>query len=396
MPVGSSRVRLADAVNEAPRECPGDPVQVRAWRSRALTAVIAELSTMGEDGRAEGAPRIEAPAWLVGELDAANIDSLYYRLAGRLDAPQQQIYQLLRDRQRELIARVADELGSCGIAVVIVKGAELVEWLLDGQAVSTQTDVDILVPREQIEQTRAILLGLGYAHGEYDFADEAIAELDADAIAAYEAQHIELYPLCRVVPFKAEIPGVSEANKADLLPFFWSRRGGVFLEALDVHHTLLLGSDAAPLFDRAVPSRFVGAKTLSATDHFWTTAVRFYLEAGPSDDAANIRDLAYLMLLLRRESIDWDLVIDAIEHYDIRPTLFYTLRVLDSLGASISAFVFERLHVHRGSVRLDHGCRATRALGWVEGIHGEIRHFGKPHAFGLEHEKQNKESPFAL
>jgi hypothetical protein len=378
MPFELPRGELSEVIARAPAERPDDPTQARLWRSAALTAIIAELFSMREDGTAAGGARGELPAWLVLDLDAANVDSLYYLLTGRSDAAPQRAYQWLRDRQREFIARITDTLGRAGISVLVVKGAELVERLFAGRAISTQTDVDILVPKRQLEHTRAILRDLGYVHAEYDFESESLVVLDDAAVAAYEERHIELYPFCRAVPFSATIPGVNAENKADFLPFFWSRGGGVFLEALDVHHTLILGSDTSPLFDRAVPSCFPRAMTLCDSDHFWTTAVRFYLEADASDEPANIRDLAYLVVLLRRAGIDWDLVIDIIEDYDVRPAMFYTLRMLDSLRAvSIPRFVFDRLHVHRGSARFDHGCRATRALGWMEPVADELRRFRK-------------------
>lgn len=312
----------------------------------------------------------ELPAWLEGALRETSVDSLYYLASGTDGGGRQPLYQRIADAQSAFAGEVTSALVAEGILPLIYKGTELRPRLLSGAALSTSTDVDVLVEPSQLERTRRSLQEQGFRHAEYSPRTGELWELSRQKVADHEARHRELYPLCRLVPFALDAAELALTGTVELTPLFAWRGQGKLLQVIDLHHSLFSRMETDSLFARAEPGAIPGALTLSTTDHVWTTALRFYLESNVAHADPKHRDLFYLAALLNAGGVDWDLLVRIISEADLRPSCFYTLRILASLNVGdVPPGVLDALHVRRGSSLMDFGCRATRSLGLVETMH---------------------------
>lgn len=356
---------MADLRAAASQPRPADVREAAMLRSRVQTALLALVPAIRRGAMLGPLPPL-AP-WLAVPLVDTSTDSLYYLAGGQIDCGLQPIYQRMADRQAAFTAEIVGVLASSGIVPLVVKGSELRARLFGGRGLSNSTDVDLLVAADAVEPARRALLSHGLAHADLDVTSGCLIHRTTAEVAAHEQRHYELYPLCRVAEFPVTPEEAAIAGEADLEPLFVRGGHGRMLEVIDLHRTLFVNVEAATVISRAVPSVFAGAMTLSPTDHAWTTALRFYLESASTHDDPKQRDLAYLAALIDEGGIDWELLVDIVGEADLRPALFYTLRLLDRLGVgAVPPFVFNALHVRRGSIFMDFGCRATRALGHVE------------------------------
>lgn len=366
------RSRWHDDLRGAVRPAPhSDPRHDADRLSRVQLALLALMPALCDGATFPALPPLP-PAMRRALVDVST-DSLYYLVGGE-DQGIQPLYQRMADRQAIVAAEVAARLTAAGIEPLLYKGVELRHRLLGGRAVSTSTDIDLLVREPDVEHARRTLLAAGFVHAEYDPNTGTLLELTAERVAAHEARHRELYPLCRLVAFPLDPAEAALVRAADMTPLFVHGDRGLFLDVIDLHHALFRNMPADPLFERAVPSVHPDAVTLSATDHLWTSCLRFYLESSVARADPKQRDLAYLAGLLSRGGFDWPLLVDTAAGADLRPAFFYTLRLLDRLRVGdVPAWVLDALHPRRGSHHLDFGCRATRALGLVEGASESLR-----------------------
>jgi hypothetical protein len=355
----------------ASEEKPSDPCLAAAKMARIHVALLSLVPTICS-GRVLG-PLKPMSEWVRASLMDASVDSLHYLAGGQVEQGLQRIYQCMADAQAEFTAEVTSGLRARGILPLVFKGAELRARVFSGQAISSSTDVDMLVHPSRIEDARSALHEMGFVHAGYDPVNGCIVEQSEERVSKHEEQHRELYPLCRLRQIDLR-PGEAEiASRYSLEPLFIHEGRGLMMEVIDLHRGLFARMEVDSLFERAVPSVFPGAVTLSTADHVWTGALRFYLESSAVHNDPKQRDLAYLAALLMRQDIDWPVLVDLIAKADLRPALFYTLRLLDRLQvARVPAWVLDALHVRRGSHYMDFGCRATRMLGLVEGFAPEL------------------------
>lgn len=348
-----------------------EPTDARG-RAEILARVYVSLLALAPVIRAgTAAPRLPAlPDWLERALRDTSVDSLYYLAGGADRAGMQALYQRIADAQLAFAGDVTAVLRADGIAPLIYKGTELRPRLLGGAAMSTSTDVDVLVTPDQLERARLSLRAQGFRHAEYDPNTGELWELAPEQVAAHEARHRETYPLCRLVPFALDAAELALVETIDLTPVFAWRGEGRLLQVVDLHHSLFARMEVHSLFSRAGNGAVPGALTLSAADHLWTTALRFYLESNVAHADPKHRDLFYMAALLDAGGIDWDLLVRIVAEADLRPSCFYTLRMLAALGiGSAPPEVLDALHVRHGSPMMDFGCRASRSLGLVEPVH---------------------------
>lgn len=342
-----------------------DPLHAADKLGRVQTSLLALVPALSAEIDLPALPPLDQT--LRQALASVSIDSLYY-LAGGESGGLQPLYQRMADRQAAVTREVSALLASSGILPLIFKGAELRERLFGGRAISTSTDIDVLVREAELETARQVLKAAGFVHAEYDPNTGMLLELSAERIKAHEGTHRELYPLCRLVPFPLDPSERALASSADLIPLFVHDGQGLFLDVIDLHRRILRDVSVEPLFARAKPSVHPGAVTLSTTDHLWTSCLRFYLESSVAYADPKHRDLAYVAAIVHRGEIDWQLLVDVVTGADLRPAFFYTLRLLNQLGiGTVPPWVVDMVHPRRGSHHLDFGCRATRALGLIEG-----------------------------
>lgn len=359
---------LSDMASEA------KPADMRLAASKLAHVHVALLSLVpaARTGQQMGELKAMAP-WVRAALMDASVDSLHYLLDGAGQSAAQRTYQRMADVQDRCADQVAAQLQAEGITPLIFKGAELRLRVFGGKAVSSSTDVDVLVRPACIERARGVLHGMGFIHARYDPVNGCLVEVSPEKLSSHEKTHRELYPLCRLTQVHLADDEIEFVRGNTLTPLFVHRGQGVMMEVIDLHRGLFTRMDVGALFDRAVPSVHAGAVTLSLTDHVWTTALRFYLESSSIHNDPKHRDLAYLAALLAEPGIDWDLLVKIISEADLRPAVFYPLRFLAQLRlADVPNWVLDALHVRRGSHVMDFGCRATRMLGLVEGTPAEI------------------------
>jgi hypothetical protein len=311
--------------------------------------------------------------WVRAALMDTSVDSLHHLADGAGNGAAQRTYQRMAQGQARFTAEVTTALRARGIAPLVFKGAEVRERAFGGRAISTSTDVELLVRPADIEAARQTLLDLGFRHAGYDPVGGRLVDVTSERVSGHEEKHRELYPLCRLAPIDLAEDEIHFAQAQGLNPLFIHQGRGLLLEVIDLHRALFVRMEADSLFERAVPSVYPGAVTLSMTDHVWTTALRFYLESSTVHNDPKHRDLAYLAALLQVGGVDWGLLVKNMAAADLRPALYYTLRFLSRLQvADVPAWVLDALHVRRGTHYMDFGCRATRTLGLVEAVAEEI------------------------
>lgn len=195
--------------------------------------------------------------------------------------------------RKEALALVAD-LSDVGVPLVLLKGAA---YIMGGAAAARGRvfgDVDILVPREQLDAVEGALLQRGWSFGELDAYDQRY----------YRRWMHELPPLQHIF------------------------RG----TALDVHHTLLPPTagrrlnTARLLQDRIPAPGFPGMYTLCPTDMVLHSATHLFHEGEPDN---LLRDLSDLDLLLRHFGQDatfWPALLARAELHDLVDDLRLAVR----------------------------------------------------------------------
>ncbi|OWQ86236.1 hypothetical protein CDN99_20590 [Roseateles aquatilis] len=350
---------------------PSDARLAAATLARTHVALLSLVPALRE-GTHLG-PLKPMAAWIRAALIDTSVDSLHHLADGDGTHPAQRTYQRMAEAQARCAAEVSTALRDQGIVPLLFKGVELRPRAFGGRAISSSTDVDLLVRPADIERARGILQGLGFVHARYDPAAGRLVEVPREKTEAHEKTHRELYPLCRLAPVHLEPDEIEFVRAFSPTPLFVHDGQGLLMEVIDLHRGLFVRMEVDSLFERAVPSLHAGAVTLSLTDHVWTTALRFYLESSTVHNDPKQRDLAYLAALLSLPGIDWPALVKLVSAADLRPALFYSLRLLSRLQiAAVPAWVLDELHVRRGSHYMDFGCRATRMLGLVEGLPPEI------------------------
>jgi hypothetical protein len=355
---------LSDTAAEAR---PADARLAAATLARTHLALLSLVPALRE-GRRLG-PLQPMSGWIRAALMDASVDSLHHLADGEGTHPAQRTYQRMAEAQARCAAEVAVALRGDGVSPLLFKGVELRPRVFGGRALSSSTDIDLLVRPAEIERARSILQGLGFIHARYDPVAGRLVAVSREKTEAHEQSHRELYPLCRLAPVDLAADELEFVRAHGPTPLFVHEGRGLLMEVIDLHRGLFVRMEVDSLFERAVPSLHEGALTLSLTDHVWTTALRFYLESSTVHNDPKHRDLAYLGALLAQPGIDWPALVRLVGAADLRPALFYALRLLARLEvAAVPEWVLDALHVRRGSHYMDFGCRATRMLGLLEGL----------------------------
>ncbi|MGM9513293.1 nucleotidyltransferase family protein [Roseateles sp. DB2] len=362
----------ADLSEMASEPHPGDARLAAAKLAHVHLALLALVPAIRK--HEELGPLKRMSAWIRDQLTEVSVDSLHYLASGKGDAVEQRVYQRMAEGQSQAAAAVTQALHDRGLVPMVVKGAELRHRVMGGRAISSSSDVDVLVAPGDIERARSTLQEIGFSHSAYDPNTGRLVPIAMEKVLAHEATHRELYPLCRLSPLALSSDEIQYASARRMMPLFVYQGQALLMEIIDLHKSLFIRMEVDSLFQRAVPSHYAGAVTLSLTDHVWTTALRFYLESSTIHQDPKHRDLAYLVALLNEPGIDWNLLVQTVASADLRPALFYALRLLTQLGvAEVPNWVMDALHVRRGSSCIDFGCRVTRALGLVEGLPQDLR-----------------------
>jgi hypothetical protein len=247
------------------------------------------------------------------------------------------------------------ELLANGVPAILWKGAEHFSSLSHTQAVGFLGDIDLLVPRVSLEETKACLHRMGYRQSFYDKAQGTLVDRDIKEITSIEAVHYELAPFNLMIPIEVDDEEAALALAWDSFPVFANGRQVAVAVSLDVHHQVATDIPSGGFFERAVPSSSGYGSTLSAADHLWITASRYYVEVA-LHEKRSLRDYLYMALMLRSGSIDWEHVINIAEALDMRPALYYPLLFADAIvGDVIPPDVIRAIDPRLGSRHRDWG-----------------------------------------
>jgi hypothetical protein len=320
----------------------------------------AALALLASAGGRELRPELLGEAKTVlDELHRARIDSLYY-LASDTTAVEQRIYDKIGRAQRDAAAHLLGEFDREETPCVLFKGTELNARYFEGHAMHLSLDVDLLVARHDVQIAKKVLYGAGYRQGDVDPETLQLNDADVVEVAALEHEHYELFPFKKVIDIQVD-PEEAACVRSLKKRIVWmsEERCRVLLE-VDVHHNVAVNVEPEPLFERAVPSALGAGLTLSAADHLWFTASRYYTEVAVHGKD-HLRDFAFLVAHLARSIVDWDVVLAAATQYENRPALYYYLTFVDSLaGRRIPGEVLRELEPLRGPRSKDYGWQLAK------------------------------------
>ena len=210
------------------------------------------------------------------------------------------------------------------------------------------------------------LYAAGFRPAAYEPSAGELVDRDVADIAAVELHHYELIAFRKVVTIDVD-DDVRAAIAARGTDPVWVLDGDVrVVVEVDVHHGVATDVASGPFFERAVAGALSGSLTMSAADHLWFTASRYYTELSVHGKES-LRDLAYLAPLVARGAVAWDVVVAAAVDLDIRPSVYYLLALLDwALGHPVPQAVLADLDPLRGSRLRDWGWQLGRLFGVVD------------------------------
>ena len=324
-------------------------IELLAWAVRPACAV---------ERRADDEP-LRLPM-----LRERGIDSLWVFAHG-VDDPVQRVYDKVWREQLRLAAEFDAAMRSERIPCLALKGLPLAARWFGGRALGCMGDIDVLVPREDILRTIAVLYALGLRPRYFDADAGRMRDRDIAEMAAAEARHYELvaYNRCVALELDDEELAAARSLKRNSLRMIDGRP--VAIVELDVHHGVASDLDSGEFFERAVAPA-TGMRTLSDADHLWFGLSRLYAEVA-LHGKDSLRDFAYLAPLVTRGEVDWRVVVDAAARLELRPALFYFLGFVQHLaGGAIPAGVLDELDPRKGLRYRDWGWQVGRLLGRLD------------------------------
>jgi hypothetical protein len=202
--------------------------------------------------------------------------------------------------------RILTGLAERGIPVMPLKGAALLELVYPDPAVREMSDLDILVPRERMDEANGLLTELGYGR------KRPVAR-EQDTLEWMRANH-------------RHDPVVVDEQK---------------LVAVELHHHIVKGEpalhfDIGGYWERARPSA-TGAHVLpSSEDLLLHVCIHFtYHRKSRSNGAlAQIGDIAWIV---DREGVDWDVLAELARGYRLDTFVFLALFTARELGVALPA-----------------------------------------------------------
>jgi hypothetical protein len=196
------------------------------------------------------------------------------------------------------VEQVAQVMRRAGIPLIALKG---VAYLLrDMPHADTRliTDVDVMVPRAEIEAAEKDLLAAGWR----------MANLDAYDQSYYRRWSHEIPPL--------RYPGR--------------------LLGVDVHHTICapvsrLRPDPNAFWAHAMPTRMPGVRVLSPVDSVLHAAVHLFFDSDFDSRFRDLIDLHEMTVAFGEDAQFWPALVARAAELDLGRPLYYTVRMLDAI-----------------------------------------------------------------
>ena len=217
---------------------------------------------------------------LPAEADQA-LRALYYQAVAR---------SLFRGRQ---LREVLDALGDAGVPVVLLKGAAVARSVYPDPALRTMSDLDLWIPREQLEVARSALQSLGYT--------------------VHSKQN---RPLALQDVYLGETQMVSADPTRGLVELHWNVFPGEWLRCA-------ARIDETPLWERSLPLEEIAARRLAAEDMVLNTCL--HLVINHQLGVGSIRSLLDLHLIQARFPLNWDAIARRARAWQVKTALWLAL-----------------------------------------------------------------------
>ena len=257
---------------------------------------------------------LDLPGWerLLRQADSANVSAILVYLLeehGLLDGvpmqPREHLdaMRIVALRHRRLtgyeVERIRSALAQLGLPLILLKGAAYAMAGLPSGRGRLFSDIDILVPKDSLDQVERALMLHGWASAHHDAYDERY----------YRTWMHELPPMVHL------------------------RRGN----AIDVHHAIL--PETAPVRPdpallraaaRAIPGEqgALGVYTLCPHDMFLHSAVHLFFGGEFDQGLRDLFDLHRLALHFDTEPGFWDGLVARADALELTRPLFYALRYI--------------------------------------------------------------------
>jgi hypothetical protein len=239
---------------------------------------------------------------------------------------------------RASLDQVLDALAAAAVPSMLLKGAALIETVYPDPAIREMLDIDVLVPRGQLDAANAALAKLGYR----------------PETATGAAQHAR--------------PAMRLEHHHD--PALITEQQ---LVAVELHHHMAMADEGADfeidgVWERARPAATGPAHLLPAAEDlllhvcFHFTRNRLggsYHRAGTGGALSQLGDIAWI---IHAETIDWTALIEAARAYDLAARVFLALFAAHELGIEVPAEVLEALWPSQFDPRVGRNLVALRVL----------------------------------
>jgi hypothetical protein len=248
-----------------------------------------------------------------------------------------------------------------------VKSGELIPAAYGDHGLDLIGDVDLLLPRSDMNRARRVLSAAGFRQAYFEPAQGELVDRDLADIARIEAVHYEMAPFLKIEPLGQVSPEFAQmARERDRNPVRKHNDELFLVIELDIHHNLAADIEADGFFERSVPSCHGVGRTLSAADHLWCILTRHYAETA-LHGKRSLRPLAYAAPLISAEQMNWDIVGKVAAELELGATLYYYLATLDRLAPGhVPRELLHGLHPSRSSRARDWGWQLSGTLGLVD------------------------------
>lgn len=300
----------------------------------------------------------------IQQLRRRRIDSLQYWVADPANS-RQKLYNRLWHFQRASLERAIGALNEHRLEFLVFKGGEFISRYFQNQSIGMLYDVDILIRRQSVGAAKRALFGAGFKQAIFDPESSTFVDRDVSEVARMESAHYELAPFAFCQEMTLDADELELAAAYNEFPIWVTQdRRTFFVVEVDLHHAIAMDIEGAELFNRAVPSSYSNALTLSAADHVWFTTSRFYTEVA-LHGKRSLRDFCYLAAILRCETIDWDVIVETSDKYELNSALYYYLAFLDRiLGGAVPVSLLQTLARKRATSLRDWGWMLSPLFGY--------------------------------
>jgi hypothetical protein len=301
---------------------------------------------------------------LLNILFEAKIDTTYFRQQAPLH-PRQRLYEKIWREQRRQLVLVLRAFQDEGCRALVYKSSEYNPSLLQDRPINVSCDADVLVPGEDIQLSKKILLDAGFRQAHL-LNDGSLREMSHQEIGANEADSYEICPFRKLATLDLD---QEEARASRQLPIDFlladAQQTKILIE-IDVHERVAADIEPGLLFGGTRSSALGVGETFSWENHLWLTSAKFYSEVA-LHGKRSLRELVFLGMISNSIPIDWNRLCATAADLELRPALYYPLNFLrEIIGVPVPAEVMIELSPAKGSRDRDWGHLLGPLLGFVE------------------------------